>query len=492
MKAYLIARVSTEEQRDALPGQVYKLTDYAKRHNFNYEIIQFQESAYSGNRDEFRTIIDKIISLDEEVAVVFDKVDRLTRDSTDPLLRLLQKLARSGEIELHFVSESLVFNQNSPSSIKMQLGISTIMAENYSSMISDNVKRRLDQKLRDGEWIGQAPYGYRNVTRPNGSKTVVIDELRADVVKSIFKWYATGVTSYRLIKKRLQKELGVNLATSKIGYILKNPFYIGLMLVKGKLYPHQYERFISDQMKEKIEAVWLSYSIKPVQSVGLPYRYRGLFRCGECDCTVTFEKKKGVYIYGHCTQKKGKHGADYVPESSFTNQLKKMFDDIAMPEDAYNDIAAAYEKSYNQERKMKAENLHQIEAEIKRTQNRIERVYDDYLDDKIPEELYRRKFDEFSEIKQKLEIRREKFELIEKDTFSTISHLLKLSKDAPKLFKKADLEQTRKLVNMVGSNLQLVGKELRWELKKPYDCMAICNKSGDWLRLLGSNQRHPR
>ena len=169
-----------------------------------------------------------------------------------------------------------------------------------------------------------------------------------------------------------------------------------------------------------------------------------------------------------------------------------MFDEIAMPEEAYNDVSAAYEQSYKQEQKMKVENLRQIEAEIKRTQNRIERVYEDYLDDKIPEELYRRKFDEFSEIKRKLETRREKFELIEKETFLTISHLLKLSKDAPKLFKKADFEQTRKLVNMVGSNLQLVGKELRWELKKPYDCMAICNVSGNWLRLLGSNQRHPR
>ena len=47
MKAYLIARVSTLDQSDALPGQIYRLTDYANRKDFDFdfELFEIRESA---------------------------------------------------------------------------------------------------------------------------------------------------------------------------------------------------------------------------------------------------------------------------------------------------------------------------------------------------------------------------------------------------------------------------------------------------------------
>lgn len=57
MKAILLARVSTEEQREAgnsLPAQIIRLEKYCQ--NKNFEIIQvcsFDESAYTDDRSEF-------------------------------------------------------------------------------------------------------------------------------------------------------------------------------------------------------------------------------------------------------------------------------------------------------------------------------------------------------------------------------------------------------------------------------------------------------
>ena len=68
MKAILIARVSTEEQKEAgnsLPAQVERLERYCK--NKNLQIIKkfsFDESAYSSNRGEFDQIIDFILKQD--------------------------------------------------------------------------------------------------------------------------------------------------------------------------------------------------------------------------------------------------------------------------------------------------------------------------------------------------------------------------------------------------------------------------------------------
>ncbi len=83
MKAIIIARVSTKEQREAgnsLPAQVSRLQKYCQ--NKGFEILQtcsFDESAYKIQRDAFDRIIDFILEQKEKIAVCFDKVDRLSR-----------------------------------------------------------------------------------------------------------------------------------------------------------------------------------------------------------------------------------------------------------------------------------------------------------------------------------------------------------------------------------------------------------------------------
>ena len=99
MKAFLIARVSTEDQKEALPAQIYNLNDYAQRQHFSEtELIEIQESAYKGGRESFVEVIDKIKNCTQIVAVVLDKVDRLTRDSGDEATRSLVNLYRAGKV----------------------------------------------------------------------------------------------------------------------------------------------------------------------------------------------------------------------------------------------------------------------------------------------------------------------------------------------------------------------------------------------------------
>ena len=87
MKAILIARVSTEEQREAgnsLPAQVTRLEKYCQNKGFDIlKTCSFDESAYKSQRDEFDRIIDFILEQKEKVVVCCDKVDRLSRNVFD-------------------------------------------------------------------------------------------------------------------------------------------------------------------------------------------------------------------------------------------------------------------------------------------------------------------------------------------------------------------------------------------------------------------------
>ena len=99
MKAYLIARVSTDDQKDALPAQRYRLQDYAAREFTSSQLVEFQESAFKEGRKQFAEIITTITAEHEPVAVVFDKIDRFSRDSSADETRALRKLCFAGKIE---------------------------------------------------------------------------------------------------------------------------------------------------------------------------------------------------------------------------------------------------------------------------------------------------------------------------------------------------------------------------------------------------------
>jgi site-specific DNA recombinase len=489
MKAFLIARVSTADQIEALPGQVYRLTDYAKSKGYDYELFEFNESAYKGDRQKFRAIIEKIQSSKEPIIVVFDKVDRFTRDSSDEETRILKKLYLSGKIEIHFPSENLYLNENSPSTDKMRLGLNTVFAEYYSDAISDNVKRRNDQLWRDGIWTSAAPFGYKNITRDDKTKWIELNPLQAEAVKIAFELYVSGNHSLKTIRTKSIENFGLTLSGAQWHKILRNPFYCGTMRIKGKLLPHNYETIISPQLFEQVKVVFEGYDKKPRRWAGLPYPYRGLINCSECGCRVTFEKKKNKYTYGHCTQYKGKHGAQYISQDSITEQLRQVFYKIQLPEEGYVEVSNALTEDSETNRIAIQKKLSAVNAQVNRYKEMIERNYEAYLEGAIDKEKYLQKNQELITAKHNLENSRENIELMSKDNFEDVSYLLNISREAPEIFENAENEDKRELINLVLSNLRLSEKELRWELKKPFDTMAFCNETRNWLGMRESNPR---
>jgi DNA invertase Pin-like site-specific DNA recombinase len=139
MKAILIARVSTEEQKEAgnsLPAQVVRIERYCQSRDF--EIIKscsFDESAYSDDRQQFDRIIDFILSQKEKIVVCCDKVDRLSRNIFDKRISLLYEKALKDELELHFVSDGQVITSKIGATEKFQFGISLGLAKYYSDAV---------------------------------------------------------------------------------------------------------------------------------------------------------------------------------------------------------------------------------------------------------------------------------------------------------------------------------------------------------------------
>lgn len=479
MKAYLLARVSTEEQKEALPAQTVRLIDYANKNAYDYELFEIQESAYKGERQQFQQVVDKIAEEKEKCLVVFDKIDRLTRDPYSPVYMRLIELYRSGRIDLHFPSDNLFLDQNSPAVEKMRLGLGVSLAEYYSASSSDNVKRRIDQMLKSGLWIAKAPFGYKNI-RKDGKGWIELDPMNAEIVRYTFETYATGTSSLLAIKKDWFEKFGRKVTKGQLTLILNNPFYYGEMRVKGVLYPHCYETIISKELFDKVQAVFNGYNIKPSRWGGLPYAYRGLIYCSECGCKITFETKKGKYIYGHCTQYKYKHGAKYVSENEFTEQFERIIADVKIPDEVLKQAKEVIEQNITNSTQRIVQQRQALEAGIHQYKTRLSKMYDEHLDGSISSELYQQKYTEYSEAKQKLEKTLQNIELLDNKRLDNYSYLLELANKIPELFLKATFEEKRKLIKLLLSNLSLNKDLLGWEYKKPFDLMASCNKNANW------------
>ena len=334
MKAILVARVSTEEQKEAgnsLPAQIIRLEKYCQNNNFEViKIFSFDESAYTDQRSEFDQIFNFIIKQSDKVALCCDKVDRLSRNIFDKRISALYDKALNDEIELHFTSDGQIITSKISAVEKFQFGISLGLAKYYSDAISDNVKRAQEQMIRKGEWIAKAPFGYKHTKQADGTKNIIIDEFEAAIVKKCFELYATGAYSLDLLKQKINKEHRFNWSKGYLNYLLNQPFYYGMMLYKNKEYPHKYGTIIPITLYQKVQGMKQTFRKEPVKYAGRPYIYRGLIRCADCGLAVTPEKHK-KYIYYHCTQYNGHHNASWIREEEITKQLGQVFNNLKMP-----------------------------------------------------------------------------------------------------------------------------------------------------------------
>lgn len=94
---------------------------------------------------------------------------------------------------------------------------SVMGAKSYVLNLSENVKRSLEYRRRNGEWRGKAPLGYRNIHDANNKSTLVHDPDRQFLIRMLFEDYAKGCYSISGDLVRMAREWGLTNKTRKGG-----------------------------------------------------------------------------------------------------------------------------------------------------------------------------------------------------------------------------------------------------------------------------------
>lgn len=339
--------------------------------------------------------------------------------------------------------------------------------------------------LRSGIWPGKATYGYKNIDKENDTKWIVFEPFEAQVVEKMYEWYSTGAYSMNLIRSEVKKVFNISFSKGRIDHILKNPFYHGMMLYNGQEYPHNYDRIITKPLFDKVQEIKTGHHKKHFKYAGLPFLYRGLIKCADCGCLITPEKKtkkRGqVYHYYHCTQYNGKHGAEWLREEELTRQFAEVFRGLQMPDDVLEDIVEALRSTHKGKSEFQKTILAQYQAEHKKYQDRIEKMYEDKLDGSITESFYEEKRNEYRVKQQELNKKITKLQFADEEYYLTSEYILKLASRASELFESSELQERRLLLKMTLQNLTLEGKKVQFQVQKPFDTILQYANRQAWL-----------
>lgn len=287
------ARVSTEEQKKygySIDAQVDKIKKYCLDNEYQLIDIYIDEgfSASNMKRPKLTELLDSLDKLD---AVVFTKLDRLSR-SVYEANKMLDILSRKG-VSMISIDEDDINVTDADSLFLFQLKAS--LAEREIKKTSERIRTVFDYKVKNGQVIsGNLPYGYISSIVDN-KKVAVIDPDTRPIVEDIFSYFEKH-HSIRETLLYINSKYGIDRSYSSYKRILKNEYYYGKFRDNLSYFPPYitYERYIKNQ-------AIIDSNIR-VRRNNHIYLFSGLIRCPECNGSLVGfyaggRRKKSLYNY---------------------------------------------------------------------------------------------------------------------------------------------------------------------------------------------------
>jgi DNA invertase Pin-like site-specific DNA recombinase len=244
-KAAIYARYSSHKQREeSIEEQIEECKKYAEANDMIIVKI-YHDSAVSGkteNREDWQNMMDDSGKGIFEVLLIYT-LDRMGRDRI--ALAMSKKELRDNGVEVISINQPAI---EGPEGIIFD-AIMEGFTEYYNADLARKVKRGMSDNARKCLANGsKAPLGY---SVDPISKTYVIDEDQADIVRFVFDSYNNGAKISEIVKECERKHYinsnGKPIDHNVINRILKNAKYTGLYIWQDIEVPDGMPRIISDE-----------------------------------------------------------------------------------------------------------------------------------------------------------------------------------------------------------------------------------------------------
>ncbi|MEO6536500.1 MAG: recombinase family protein [Candidatus Paceibacterota bacterium] len=466
---------SEERQIMSLDAQENEMKRIAERDELNVvEIIRESHSAKKADmRPEFNRMIAGINS-GLYNSILTWAPDRLSRNAGD--LGKLVDLMDSGKL-ITVKTYSQEFKNDPNSKFMLMMLCSQAKLENDQKSL--NVKRGNREKLKRGDWINRAPFGYIN---EKVTKTIAVDTARAPYVQKIFEMYSTGLHGHQsistaLFEQGLRTSSGKKVYKSGIQKILTSSFYCGIMESNSTQYLGNHEPLISSELFDKCQEVCAKKS-KP-RSKTLSFALSGFITCANCGCAITAELKKAKYVYYHCTNGKGicDQRSFNANETELHKQITLDLNKLKISQRMIDIVYKAKLEEVEHSKGTQDHSLEDAQKALKTLATRKSRLVDTYTEGDIDVELYRAKLKEIDNESVRLTKRIQELEKKAHDPLVTIELIYSKFKQGNSLadeYKHALPARKRELLSEALSNSTLLNRNIQQvSYKSPYNIFAL-------------------
>ena len=489
--AISLARVSTREQREAgnsIPGQIDRIKRYYDLHpklKLKKEFI-YDESAHSSTTGEhFNEVLKYIKKHKGKIVLVSDKVDRLIRNFVTSIHKI-NPYIESGKLELHFVSDNLIFHKESSSSERFYFNIAISLAQYYSDAIGDNVRRGYERILRDGRWFGKAPVGYKSVYDHEHRRVDIVPDPNSEhIVRQAFESYASGDYSVLSIFNstpinELKDSFGNHISYNRLNALLKNPFYCGYTLSKGRKRRHQYEALIDENLFYTCQEVRERNSKNKVKYATRKFLFgSGLLTCANCGASITAEqkiKKSGkTYVYYSCTGSRGCK-RDYVSERYLIQEVKQALQFMDRSDEWIADLIKTIKAVSHGRQAFDKKELRRLRSKYDQLQNRLNKLPELLLDERISIEYHDRLKAKYKSEQRNIEVSMQHLTDVDEKILDKVKVVFQITKNAGKLFDFGTPSEQRKYLDYLLQNSTLNGNTLNLQLIQPFQTIYELGK----------------
>lgn len=465
----------------SLSEQKFILKEYAKANNLN--IIYFYEekrTAAKRGRPLFNEMMTNLIDKKAD-GVVMHKIDRSSRNLHDwaDIGNLIDN-----NIEVYFAHENLNLRERGG---RLSADIQAVMASDYVRNLRQEILKGMYGRLKQGLYPWGAPIGYLDTGR---GKPKVIDPIQSELVKILFKLYHSGKynileLSKEMEKRGLKNQKGNRVCKNGVVRILKNPFYMGLIKIKDKIFKGVHEPLIDTRLFEQIQKILKERN----KSKGLKHSYlfRKLVRCNNCNYVMSGELQKGN-VYYRCKTKVCR--TKCIREDTIEHYIRNILKTIGLNKREANILCKILESKKSDWLEVQTIALNEYRLKIGQLENREQKLVDAYLDNVLEkEEFQKRKETLLFEIR-KLEERKNELESSNNVIFSKIKNLVELCKSPLKSYVSAIQEEKRELLEIISSNLTIDGRKAIFTMVSPFfelanrDILSLCDPERDTSRTL--------
>ena len=481
-EAVLYARVSSKDQERegfSIPAQQALLRSYAEEQGYAVvEEFTDVETAKRAGRTNFGKMVAYLRKRPTCRVVLVEKTDRLYRNLKDWVA-----LDEFDGLEIHLVKEGAILSDDSRSSEKFIHGIKVLMAKNYIDNLSEETKKGMVEKARQGIWPSRAPLGYRNVQRADGKRIIEADPDVAPLVTRIFEWYATGEYSLKALTKKAKDEGMVfrksrkPLPRTSLHQILQNPLYIGEFEWDGIRYEGIHDALVSHELFDRVQELLHGRATYSRREQKREFAFSGVVSCGLCDDEdeqrlLIGSLIKKQYTYYHCERCKSLGRAKYHREADIDAGVVASLRSLRLDEEVMAWLVTGLRSSMVVEKADNAAAIARLQAQYDKLQRRIDQAYEDRLDGRIDAAFFDRKAREWRDEQADVRRKMAAHEAADQGYMDAGIALLELAQRAVLLYELQNGPEKRRLLGFCYLNSLWDGERLKVQWRQPFEMLA--------------------